>query len=221
MQGFLARVARLLVGTSLFALGIVMTMRANLGFAPWEVFHSGVGHVVGLTIGTVSIITSLIIVSIDLLIGEKLGIGTLVNMVLMGVLIDAFQAWRVVPRMGTLGGQAALLGAGLFTIAFGSYFYISSGFGAGPRDSLMVGIRRRTGLPVGLCRGALELGVVVAGWLLGGPVGCGTVVAAFGIGFCIQAVFSLMRFDAASVRHETMDATLASLRALRSGDVEE
>lgn len=96
---------------------------------------------------------------------------------------------------------------GLFIISFGSYFYIGSGFGAGPRDSLMVALQRKTGLPVGLCRGILEGSVVLIGWLLGGPVGIGTVIAAFGIGFCIQIVFAIMKFDATSVKHETLNAT--------------
>ena len=101
----------------------------------------------------------------------------------------------------------------LFTIALGSYFYIRSGFGAGPRDSLMVALKRKTGLPIGMCRGAIEFIAVTVGWALGGPVGLGTVIAAFGISACVQVVFALMRFEATSVIHETLDATFRQVRA--------
>jgi len=102
---------------------------------------------------------------------------------------------------------------GLFIISFASYFYIGSGFGAGPRDSLMVAIERKTGLAVGISRGIIEGSAVVVGWFLGGPVGLGTVLAALGISFCIQAVFSLMKFEATMVTHETLNATLQSLKS--------
>lgn len=214
MNVYFKRFANLLVGIFLFALGIVITMKANLGFAPWEVFHWAIGRTVGMTIGSVSILVSLLICVIVTLMGEKLGLGTLLNMILIGVLIDTLLFLGVIPQMNTLAAGTALLIVGLFTIAFGSFFYISSGFGAGPRDSLMVAIERKTKLPIGLSRGVVEGSVVFTGWLLGGPVGLGTVIAAFGISFCIQIVFSLMGFKATSVKHETLDVTHSNLKAL-------
>ena len=101
---------------------------------------------------------------------------------------------------------------GLFVIAFGSYFYIKAGFGAGPRDYLMIVLRRRTRLSVGVSRGLVEGTAVLLGWLLGGPVGGGTVLAAFGISLCIQIVFSLLKFEPAAVQHETLTVTWQRLR---------
>jgi uncharacterized membrane protein YczE len=122
---------------------------------------------------------------------------------------------NILPNIQGLVLGTVVMFAGLFTIAFGTFFYIRSGFGAGPRDSLMVGLKRKTKLPVGLCRGLLEGSVVLAGWLLGGPVGIGTLLAAFGISACIQVVFlSLMKFEATSVQHETLDVTIKNLREL-------
>jgi uncharacterized membrane protein YczE len=212
MNRYMKRAINLLVGTFLFALGIVLTMKANLGFAPWEVFHWGIGKVIGVSIGNVSIMTSLMICGIVLLMGEKLGLGTIVNLVLMGVFIDLLWSMKLIPRMNGFIPGVLVMVMGLFTIAFGSYFYISSGFGAGPRDSLMVAIERKTKLPVGLCRGMLEFSVVLVGWLLGGPVGLGTVIAAFGVSLCVQVVFPLMHFKATSVEHETLDATWRNLK---------
>lgn len=204
---FLKRLIKLLIGLFLYALGIVISMKANLGFAPWEVFHYGVGKTIGFTIGTVSIIVGLIICICSVWLGEKLGLGTLLNMILIGVFMDLLLMLSFIPEVNGLFMGIIMMITGLFIISFGSYFYIGSGFGAGPRDSLMVALQRKTGLPVGLCRGILEGSVVLIGWLLGGPVGIGTVIAAFGIGFCIQIVFAIMKFDATSVKHETLNAT--------------
>lgn len=214
MNAFFIRVINLLVGLFLYALGIVITMKANLGFAPWEVFHWGIGHTIGMTIGNVSILTGLIICVVVVLMGEKLGLGTILNMILIGIFTDLILWINVIPKISGLFLEIIVLIIGLFTISLGSYFYISSGFGAGPRDSLMVAIKRKTKLPVGLCRGVIETSVVLAGWILGGQVGIGTVLAAFGISFCIQIVFYIMRFEPTSVRHETLDMTYKSFKVL-------
>ncbi len=128
--------------------------------------------------------------------------------------MDRILALNVIPAMGGFVSGAVMMLIGLFTISFASYFYIGSGFGAGPRDSLMVAIERKTGLAVGISRGIIEGSAVLVGWLLGGPVGLGTVLAAFGISFCIQAVFSLLKFKTTLVKHETLGVTLQSLKAM-------
>jgi hypothetical protein len=207
---------KLLLGLFLYALGIVVSMKANLGFAPWEVFHYGLGKTIGLTIGTVSILVGLIICLCAVWMGEKIGLGTILNMILIGVFMDLLLMLSFIPEVNGLFMGIIMIITGLFIISFGSYFYIASGFGAGPRDSLMVALQRKTGLPVGLCRGFLEGTVVLIGWLLGGPVGLGTVLAAFGIGFCIQTVFVIMKFDATSVKHETLNATRKYFMSLYS-----
>nr|WP_204613351.1 hypothetical protein [Defluviitalea raffinosedens] len=207
---------KLLLGLFLYALGIVVSMKANLGFAPWEVFHYGLGKTIGLTIGTVSILVGLIICLCAVWMGEKIGLGTILNMILIGVFMDLLLMLSFIPEVNGLIMGIIMIITGLFIISFGSYFYIASGFGAGPRDSLMVALQRKTGLPVGLCRGFLEGTVVLIGWLLGGPVGLGTVLAAFGIGFCIQTVFVIMKFDATSVKHETLNATRKYFMSLYS-----
>ena len=208
MRKMISRLARLLLGLFLYALGIAVTMKANIGYAPWEVFHAGVGKAVGMSIGNVSILTGLAIVLVAFLLGEKLGLGTVLNMVLIGVFLDAILSLGLIPTMESWIPGLAMLAAGLFTISLASFFYIGSGFGAGPRDSLMVALRRKTGLPIGLCRGGVELAAVLVGWLLGGMLGLGTVVSAFAIGLCVQLTFRVLRFDPTKVRHETLGATL-------------
>lgn len=100
-----------------------------------------------------------------------------------------------------------MLITGLMMLALGTYFYISSGLGAGPRDSLMVALTRKTGLPIGVCRGMIELTVVAIGWKLGGMVGVGTIVVALTVGFWIQIAFKVFQFDATKIKHETLFQT--------------
>ena len=109
-----------------------------------------------------------------------------------------------------------MLISGLFVIAIGSYFYIKSAFGVGPRDNLMVVLARKTKLPVGVCRFAIELAVTLIGWLLGGMVGIGTVISVIAIGFCIQITFKVFKFDVTAVKHETLRDTFGKINAAKS-----
>jgi uncharacterized protein len=211
MKKLINRFTRLVAGLFLYALGIVLTMKANIGYAPWEVFHAGVGKTIGMTIGNVSIITGLLIVILAFVMEEKLGLGTLLNMVLIGVFMDILLGLGIIPTMTHWLSSFMVLVAGLFVISLASFFYIGSGFGAGPRDSLMVALTRKIGLPVGLCRGGIELAAVISGWILGGMVGVGTVISAFVIGFCVQVTFWMLRFHPTRVHHETLDQTLKSV----------
>ena len=213
MIKFTARIINLVFGLFLYALGAAVTMKANLGYAPWDVFHQGIAQTVGLSIGRVSILAGLVICVLAILLGEKFGIGTILNMLLIGLFLDWILSMDVIPQMKNFFSGLVTMATGLFIIAVGSYFYINAGFGAGPRDSLMVAVNRKTGLAAGVSRTLIEGSAVLIGWLLGGPLGLGTVIAAFGIGLCIQIVFSLFKFDPTRVRHETVDATFQKLKS--------
>ncbi|WHY73800.1 YczE/YyaS/YitT family protein [Fictibacillus enclensis] len=201
------RIARLIFGLFLFALGSVFVMKGNLGFGPWEVFQAGLTHWMPLTIGQATVLVSVVIVLLIMLLKEKIGIGTLANMALIGLFMDFILWTNLLPKANGLPGSLGFVVLGLFTTALGSYFYIGSGFGAGPRDSLMVSIRRRTGLPIGVCRSSLECSIAVIGWLLGGPLGPGTVITAFGLGLFVQLVFRMFAFEITAVNHENLRET--------------
>jgi len=207
MGYFLRRLVSLVWGLFLFALGIVLCVQANIGCAPWEVLHMGLSLKFGMTMGQISILVGALICLLVFLLQEKLGVGTLLNMLLIGAFMDLIFSLRIIPPMEHLWIGIIVMVAGLLVIALGSYFYIDSGFGAGPRDGLMVSLRRRTNWPVGVCRALVEGTALLLGYLLGGQVGVGTVIAVFGIGFCIQLVFTLLRFDPAAVKHETLAET--------------
>lgn len=202
------RLIMLVFGLFLFALGVVLVMQSNLGYGPWELFQAGLTNILPLTIGQATVLVGVVIVVTILILKEIIGIGTLANMALIGVFMDMILSWGIIPLVQGIPLGLIFTTLGLFTIAFGSYFYIASGFGAGPRDSLMVAIRRRTGLPIGVCRSMLECSAAFAGWLLGGPLGLGTVITAIFLGPCVQLVFRLFSFEAISIVHENLFDTL-------------
>lgn len=207
LKNYIKRLISLMFGLMLYGIGVTMTIKGNIGYSPWDVFHVGVSKYVHTSIGNVSIIVGIIIGLLTINLGEKLGLGTVANMIFIGVFINIFMPIiPMAPKNSFVVGIAMLI-TGLFIISFGSYFYIKSGFGAGPRDSLMVVLRRKTKLSVGTCRGIVEGVVLFIGWILGGLVGIGTAISMFGISFCIQIVFSILKFDPSEVNHETISET--------------
>lgn len=211
MAKFLIRLARLFCGLFLYALGIALTLNAQIGYAPWDVFHAGVANVAGLSIGTISILVGTLIMIFVLLLKETIGLGSLLNMIAVGAFLDLILESKILPVAPTLVMGLVMMTMGLFVIALGSFFYIGSAFGAGPRDSLMITLARRTRLPVGLCRGTIKLAALVCGWKLGGMVGLGTVLSAFLMGFCVQLTFSVLKFEVTRVQHESLTETFQTL----------
>ncbi|MBK9180885.1 MAG: hypothetical protein IPM45_15200 [Acidimicrobiales bacterium] len=177
------RVPRLVLGLVLMGVGIALTVRADLGLGPWDVLHQGVAERTGLPIGWTSILVGVVVLALWVPLRERVGLGTILNAVIVGLVIDAALALLPGLHGPTPKVTALLLGLGL--IAAGSGLYIGSGLGAGPRDGLMTAIVRR-GHPVWSVRTAIEVTVLGAGFLLGGAVGLGTVLTAFGIGPLVQ-----------------------------------
>jgi len=212
MKAFVLRLISLIFGLLLYAIGIVITIKANIGYAPWDVFHVGLSLTTGISIGLASIITGIVIVLFVTITGEKIGIGTLANILLIGLFIDLIIFLDFIPLVGNIWIGIAMLLAGLFVISLGSYYYIKSAFGAGPRDNLMVVLNKKTKLPVGVCRSIVELTATIAGWFLGGMVGIGTIISVVAIGFFIQITFAVFKFKAADVKHENILQTYKALK---------
>ncbi len=209
------RLLRLMLGLFLYAVGITFTIKASIGYAPWDVLHVGLSETVNITIGIASIWVSIGVVIITLLMREKLGLGTIINMVVIGLFIDLIMYLNFIQTGSNYIISIMMLLIGLTIIAVGSYYYIGAGFGAGPRDSLMVGLNRKTKLPIGLCRGVIELLAVLIGWQLGGQVGFGTILAALAIGPIVQFIFKLFAFDVTKIHHETLSKTWSNWRETR------
>ena len=139
----------------------------------------------------------------------RFGLGTILNAVLIGFGVDVLQYYHAVPLIENYWLGIIVMFLGQFSISLGTYFYISAGLGSGPRDSLMIGLKRRLPkVPIGMIRGLIEGSVLLAGWLLGAKVGLGTIIAAFGISTILQLTFNWLHFDAKSVQHEGIWQTL-------------
>lgn len=212
MKKIFLRLCKLIFGLFLYALGIVLTIKANIGYGPWEVFHVGLGKAIGMSIGNASILVGLIIVVVTVLMKERIGIGTILNMILIGIFLDLILASDIIPIIDTIYLGVIVLIAGLYVISLGSFFYIGSGFGAGPRDSLVVALKRKVRLPIGAIRSMIELTATVLGWILGGMVGIGTLISGFAIGFCIQSTFTLLKFDPTQIEHSTIRESLIEIK---------
>jgi len=201
----------MLMGLILYAFGVAITIKADIGYAPWDVFHAGLAIQTGLTFGMASIAAGIVILVFVTLFKEKLGLGTILSMLVTGLLIDLIFMLDMIPLASGILVGIIMLVAGLFIISAGSYFYIKSAFGAGPRDNLMVLLTRKTKLPIGVCRGMVEITVTLIGWAIGGMAGIGTIISGVAIGFCIQITFAIFKFDATKIRHETLKQTLDGL----------
>ena len=130
------RYFRLFIGLFICAIGIVMTINADLGYSPWDVFHKGLGNILGTSIGTSNIIVGVFIVIIEVTMDQKPGIGTLCNMALIGVFMNIIMNNNLLPTFDNLYANILMIFIGMIVIGIGSYLYLGSGFGAGPRDGL-------------------------------------------------------------------------------------
>ncbi|MFC7060734.1 YczE/YyaS/YitT family protein [Halobacillus seohaensis] len=171
-----------IVGLILLGLGISLTMQVkDFGIGPWDVLHYGLYKQFGLTVGTWSIIAGLLIVMISSIVLKKMPqIGTVLNMVLIGVFIDFFN-W-ILPEPEWLVSKIVIFILGTMIIALGIGLYVAPNIGAGPRDSLMLILTDTLQMKVSTVRNGIEIAVALLGWLLGGPVGVGTVFIALFLG---------------------------------------
>ncbi len=174
------RVIQLLVGLTLYGLSLALMVRGGLGLAPWDVLHSGIARHVPLSLGQVVVITAFVVLLAWIPLREKPGVGTVANALLIGTTADLFL--RVLPVARGLPLQVTESLGGVALCGLATAMYIGAQLGRGPRDGLMTGLNRRTGRSIRLVRTAIELTVLLIGFLLGGSVGIGTVVFAFGIG---------------------------------------
>lgn len=183
------RLAQLAVGLVLYGVTLAMIIRSTLGNASWDVLHQGISQRLPISIGTAVIVMSLLVLLLWIPLRERPGLGTIANSFVVGLVADA--VLRVLTTPDAIGLRVALLVGGVLLNALATALYIGSQLGPGPRDGLMTGLHRRTGLPVGVVRTGIEVTVVALGWLLGGVVGIGTVLYTLAIGPLVQLLLPL------------------------------
>lgn len=194
------RIVLLMVGLFCYGLAISITVKAGLGLGSWDVLHKGLSLHTPLTFGQAGQVTGLAIILISLAMGIRPGLGTLANMFFIGFWVDAIGNSGMIPEAAPIGGFPAQLlwvAASIFILGLGSGMYIKAGFGAGPRDSFMLALVKKTGWRVSICRAIMEITVCTIGFLMGGTVGIATLLIAFGVGPSVELGFKICRVEVA------------------------
>jgi len=198
----LPRLPGLLLGLLLFGQGIALMTRAGVGLGPWEAFHQGISIRTGIPMGTVSILVGLPILLLWWPIGERPGPGTLLNLVLIGTSTNI--GLRLLPAPTEPALQLFQMLLGVLVIGLGSGLYLAADLGAGPRDGLMTGFHHRFGWSIRRARTSIEVSVLVVAFLLGGTIGIGTVVFAFGIGPVVQVMLAVFAREGRVARRRSI-----------------
>ena len=170
-------------GLSLFGLGEGLLIVSFTGASPWSVLAQGISLNVNLSIGTITLLISIAVLILWIPLGQKPGMGTIFNALIIAIMIDL--CIKYVPTPSNYIHQLLLAIISVIMVGIGGGIYLVSNLGAGPRDGLMIGLQKLTNFPIAVVRGTLEISVVSIGWYLGGKVGIGTLLFAFGIGPCV------------------------------------
>ena len=201
----------ILAAISLFinGFGVYMTIQANIGAGPWDVLNIGLAKTFGILYGAASVAVSYAILGIDIALREPIGIAMFIDAFVVGKSVDLFNRIGVIPKCESLASGIPVMLIGLFIMAYTQFTYMSAALGCGPRDTLLVALAKRAKkVPIGLVS-ILLLGLTTyIGWLLGGPVGIGTLICAFATGPIMQMAFHTVKFDATHIHHQHLTDSL-------------
>ncbi len=199
------RLASCIAGLFLFAFGIHLYIKANIGLSPWAAFTMGLSYATGISFGLVSLVVGLLILILTHYMKEPFGIGTVLNILIIGNMVDFFLYLNLIPMQTDFFYGVLTMLTGQICVCFASYLYIKPALGCGPRDSLMIALAKRfPNVPIGIIRALLEGTVLFTGWLLGAKVGMGTLLFVLSIGFLLQTVFTILHFDVANIKHDRL-----------------
>lgn len=191
----LKKLPSLFFGFILYSLGILLMRDAGLGMNPWGVFHIGLTYHTPFTLGQVTQVMGLIILTVSMALKVIPGLGSICNMIFIGMFVDIIDGLGIISTPQTFIGKLSMLLVGIFISGWATYFYLRVRLGAGPRDGLMEGLVKKTEKPVWMIRGGIEVAVLIIGYFLGGLVGIGTLIAATTIGLSVQLAFKLGHYD--------------------------
>lgn len=193
---------RIVVGLLVFAFGVHLTIYANIGLAPWDCLGMGVAKHTPLNYGIAMTLIALTVLGIDVLLKEKIGFGTVIDALLTGNFVQMFNSLNPFSANDRMWVGVLLMLTGFVFMAVGMAIYMKSEQGCGPRDALLVGLGKRLPkVPIGIVEVLLWAVVLLVGWLLGGPVGIGTLISTFGAGLVMQLVYNLIRFEPRKLKH--------------------
>ena len=193
------------LGLFIFAIGVYLTIQANIGLAPWDCLSMGISGHVGFSYGIVHTAISIGILVIDILLKEKIGYGTILDALLVGNYVDWIAYFKLLPVSESVPVSCVMVIVGLLIMGYGQYFYMAAAQGCGPRDSLLIALGKRfPKTPIGVVQTVMVGIALLIGWLLGGPVGIGTIISVFGMGTALQLVCKIMHFEPRDVVHKNV-----------------
>jgi uncharacterized membrane protein YczE len=185
-------VVMLAIGLVIFGLGEALLIASGVGVSPWTVLAQGLTNITGWSVGLATFVVSVAVLLLWVPLRQTPGMGTILNIIIISLVLDLADTW--LPRFDSLALRVAEAAAGVIVTGIGGGIYLIANLGPGPRDGLMTGLQRLTNLPIAWVRSAIELAAVALGWSLGGVVGIGTLLFAFGIGPCVAAtMYGLQR----------------------------
>lgn len=203
---------RIVFGLLVFAFGVHLTIYANIGLAPWDCLGMGIAKHTPLNYGLSMTAMALIILCIDLMLKERIGFGTIIDAVLTGNFVQMFNDLNPLKENESTWLGILIMLCGFVFMALGMWIYMKGEQCCGPRDSLLVGLGKRLPkMPIGMVEVLLWAAVLLAGWLLGGPVGIGTLISTFGAGLVMQVVYNALKFEPRKVIHRDVIQTLRTL----------
>ena len=212
-ESFGFRLFETVLGLPIAGVAFYMIVKANIGLSPWDAFAMAVSYYIPITYGQAVQLVGIVVLAADLLMREKIGLGTLADVLIVGWVIDLMSLWDPMPVCGTTVEGVAVMIAALLLIGLGQFLYMRAGLSCGPRDALTVGIgRRMRKLPIGAVQCIMQGVVFVVALVMGGPIGVGTFVFAFCAGPAAQLVFNLCRFEPRDVEHEGLLQSLGRLK---------
>ena len=193
---------RIVFGLFVFSFGVHLTIYANIGLAPWDCLGMGISYHTPLNYGLSMTVMAVIILIIDILLGERIGYGTIIDALLTGNFIQMFNSLNPIPENDNLWLGIAIMIFGLAFMAIGMLIYMKGAQGCGPRDALLIGLgKRMSKIPIGIVEILLWSVVLLVGWLLGGPVGVGTLISTFGAGIVMQLIYNALHFEPRKIVH--------------------
>ena len=196
---------RIVLGLLVFAFGVHLTIFANIGLAPWDCLGMGISYHTPLNYGLSMTAMAVTILLIDLCLRERIGYGTIIDALLTGNFVQMYNDLNPLPLNTSLWLGIILMLLGFVFMALGMWIYMKAAHGCGPRDALLVGLgKRMPKLPIGVVEILLWAAVTLVGWLLGGPVGIGTLLATFGAGAVMQLVYNVIHFEPRDIVHRSV-----------------
>lgn len=202
-KDLIQRMIKMALGVSLMSVSLYFMIQANIGVNPWDVVALGLSKTLGILYGTSTILIGIFVLLIDIILGEHIGIGTFIDILISGKVVDLLNWIGIIPLLSNIYLSYLFFGIGLVLMAISQYIIMKQGVTCGPRDSFQIGLSKKLpGLHPSLVLAIILVGLVIIGYFLGGPIGIGTLIYPFGLALIQKIVFSLASFDPRTIKHQ-------------------